>query len=93
LWRLLHLFTAAFLVIAVLAPSALAQDDPFFVAPQEETTEMSNHNMKKGQSMMEETTSPEPHALPESGGLPVLLPAATLLLGSALLGYAALRPR
>jgi hypothetical protein len=56
LWRLLHLLTAAFFVIAVLAPTALAQDatnektggeDPFFVAPKDETTELSAHHMKQ----------------------------------------------
>jgi hypothetical protein len=82
LWRLLHLLTAAFFVIAVLAPTALAQDatnektggeDPFFVAPKDETTELSAHHMK------EETTSGVSD-LPTSGGLPVLLSASALLL-------------
>jgi hypothetical protein len=88
LWRLLHLLTAAFFVIAVLAPTALAQDatnektggeDPFFVAPKDETTELSAHHMKQEHHMKEETTSGVSD-LPTSGGLPVLLSASALLL-------------
>jgi hypothetical protein len=45
---------------------------------------------------MAQTPPPEPAPLPPSGGLAtpsVLLPAAALLLGSGVLGYAILRRR
>jgi hypothetical protein len=62
----------------ILVPSVMAQEQ----------------TMMKQETMMMETTQP----LPASGGMgisstSVLLPAAALLLGSGVLGYAVLRRR
>ena len=76
--RVIYLATAALVAMLILVPAAMAQDQTMMV---EET-------------MMRETTQP----LPASGGMglsstSVLLPAAALLLGSGVLGYAVLRRR
>ena len=78
--RVIFLATAALLVMLILAPVALAQDDTTMM---EETT------------AMEETTVMDGGRgdLPKSGGPAILLPAAALLLGSGVLTYAILRRR
>ena len=75
--RVIFLATAALLVMLILAPVALAQ---------EETTPM-------GATPMQEETTPMDPDLPPSGGPAILLPAAALLLGSGVLTYAILRRR
>jgi hypothetical protein len=76
--RVLYLATAALVAMLILVPVAMAQEQ----------------TMMKQETMMMETTQP----LPASGGMgisstSVLLPAAALLLGSGVLGYAVLRRR
>jgi hypothetical protein len=76
--RVLYLATAALVAMLILVPTVMAQEQ----------------TMMKEETMMMETTRP----LPASGGMgisstSVLLPAAALLLGSGVLGYAVLRRR
>ena len=76
--RVLYLATAALVAMLILVPIAMAQEQ----------------TMMMEQTIMTETTQP----LPASGGMgisstSVLLPAAALLLGSGVLGYAVLRRR
>ena len=76
--RVLYLATAALVAMLILVPIAMAQEQ----------------TMMMEETMMKETTQP----LPASGGMgissiSVLLPAAALLLGSGVLGYALLRRR
>ena len=76
--RVLYLATAALVAMLILVPTAMAQEQ----------------TMMMEETMMMETTQP----LPASGGMgisstSVLLPAAALLLGSGVLGYAVLRRR
>ena len=88
---LIPLLVAVLLVTIPLVPSALAQDDtnesthgggkPFWVPPGSETT------MVEGHTLIERTTAGG-EDLVDSGGPSVLLPAATLLLSSGILGYA-----
>ena len=80
--RAIFLATAALLVMLVLAPVALAQEDTTVM---EETTVME----PRTQPPDERTGKP----LPPSGGPAILLPAAALLLGSGVLTYAVLRRR
>ena len=80
--RLIYLATAALVAMLILVPSAMAQED-----------EMEKEMMVE-QTMMMETTQP----LPKSGGpaigsASVVLPAAALLVGGGILGYAVLRRR
>ena len=75
--RLLYLATAALVAMLILVPTAMAQDEMEMTVMQEETM------------MMEKD-------LPKSGGVPVgsiVLPAAALLVGGGVLGYAVLRRR
>jgi hypothetical protein len=79
--RLLYLVTAALVAMLILVPAAMAQEDTGGML--EQTVEIQR-----------ETTT----ALPASGGAvigspSVLLPAAALLLGTGVLGYAVLRRR
>ena len=76
--RVLYLATVALVAMLILVPIAMAQEQ----------------TMMMEETMMMETTQP----LPASGGMgisstSVLLPAAALLLGSGVLGYAVLRRR
>jgi hypothetical protein len=76
--RVLYLAVAALVAMLILVPTAMAQDV---------TTEVK-------QEMKMEGTAP----LPPSGGPPigfgaVALPAAALLIGAGVLGYAVLRRR
>ena len=85
--RAIFLATAALLVMLVLAPVALAQED---------TTVMEGQTQPGAQTMPQtqppgERTPGKP--LPPSGGPEILLPAAALLLGSGVLTYAVLRRR
>jgi hypothetical protein len=78
--RLLYLATAALVAMLILVPTAMAQEDTGML---EQTVQIQR-----------ETTA----ALPASGGAvigspSVLLPAAALLLGTGVLGYAVLRRR
>ena len=80
--RLLYLATAALVAMLILVPTAMAQD------------EMEKEMMVEQTIMMEETMMEKD--LPKSGGVPVgsmLLPAAALLVGGGILGYAVLRRR
>jgi hypothetical protein len=75
--RVIYLATAALVAMLIFVPAAMAQQ-----------------TMMMEETMMKETTQP----LPASGGMgisstSVLLPAAALLLGSGILGYAVLRRR
>ena len=69
--------TDALLVMLILAPIALAQEETTMM---EETTRANAVDSKAG-----------PVDLPPSGGPVILLPAAALLLGSGVLTYAILR--
>ena len=76
--RIVYLATAALVAMMILTPTALAQD---------EDTMMPERNV---------ITIESKEALPKSGGLSVqsiLVPAAALLLGSAVLAYSVLRRR
>jgi hypothetical protein len=89
--RLVYLATAALVAMLILVPVAVAQ---------ELTTESTT-------KMVQETTQPLPatggqegtQPLPKSGGpviaspTALLLPAAALLVGAGILGYAVLRRR
>ena len=75
--KVLYLVTAALMAMLILVPTAMAQQ-----------------TMMMEETVMKETTQP----LPASGGMgisstSVLLPAAALLFGSGVLGYAVLRRR
>jgi hypothetical protein len=85
--RAIFLATAALLVMLVLAPAALAQEDTTVMRG--ETTVM------EGETQMPagERTGRDGKPLPPSGGPAILLPAAALLLGSGVLTYAVLRRR
>jgi hypothetical protein len=75
--RLLYLVIAALVAMLILVPTAMAQTDT--------TT-----------SIMQEQTKMREKDLPKSGGMPVgsiLLPAAVLLVGGGIIGYAVLRRR
>lgn len=88
---LIPLLVAALLLTMLIVPPALAQDaaeesthgegKPFWVPPGSETT------MVDGHSSIERTTAGG-EDLVESGGPSILLPAAALLLGSGISGYA-----
>jgi hypothetical protein len=85
--RAIFLATAALLVMLVLAPVALAQED---------TTVMEGQTQAPGAQTMPQTQPPGDRTgkpLPPSGGPEILLPAAALLLGSGVLTYAVLRRR
>ena len=76
--RALSLLTAAVVDMLILVPAAMAQE--------------MEAEVKTEETMMMETTQP----LPKSGGVPVgsiVLPAAALLVGGGILGYAVLRRR
>ena len=76
--RLVYLATAALVAMLILVPTAMAQE--------------MEAEVKTEETMMMETTQP----LPKSGGVPVgsiVLPAAALLVGGGILGYAVLRRR
>ena len=75
--RAIFLATAALLVMLILAPVALAQDD---------TTMMDTTMGMTQPEMTDDELAP-------SGGPAILLPAAALLLGSGVLTYAILRRR
>ena len=77
--RVVYLAMAALVAMLILVPTAMAQEE--MTVMQEET-------------MIMETTEP----LPKSGGPAIgspslLLPAAALLLGAGVLGYAVVRRR
>jgi curli biogenesis system outer membrane secretion channel CsgG len=75
--RLLYLVTAVLVAMLILVPTAMAQTDT--------TT-----------SIMQEQAKMREKDLPKSGGMPVgsiLLPAAALLVGGGIIGYAVLRRR
>jgi hypothetical protein len=75
--RLIYLGIAALVAMLILVPTAMAQTD---------TT----------RSIMQEQTKMMEKDLPKSGGMPVesiLLPAAALLVGGGIIGYAVLRRR
>ena len=76
--RVLYLLTAALVATLILMPAVMAQE--------------MEAEVKQEETMMMETTQP----LPKSGGVPVgsiVLPAAALLVGGGILGYAVLRRR
>ena len=78
--RLVYLATAALVAMLILVPIAMAQE--------------MEAEVKTEETMMMETTQP----LPKSGGptigsASVVLPAAALLVGGGILGYAVLRRR
>jgi len=80
--RLVYLVTAALVAMLILVPTAMAQEMEAEVKTEETM-------------MMEQTTMMEKD-LPKSGGVPVgsiVLPAAALLVGGGILGYAVLRRR
>jgi hypothetical protein len=77
--RVVYLAMAALVVMLILVPTAMAQEE--MTVMQEET-------------MMMETTQPLPKSGgPAIGSTSVLLPAAALLLGSGVLAFAVLRRR
>ena len=77
--RVLYFAAVALVAMMIFVPIAMAQG---------ERTVMTE------QTMMQETTQPLPKSGgPIVGGPTVLLPAAALLLGSGVLGYAILRRR
>jgi hypothetical protein len=75
--RVLYLVMVALVAMLILAPTAMAQE----------------MTMEQEKEIQIEGTQP----LPKSGGVPVvgsiLLPAAALLVGGGVLGYAVLRRR
>ena len=76
--RLVYLATAALVAMLILVPTAMAQE--------------MEAEVKTEETMMMETTQP----LPKSGGVTagsIVLPAAALLVGGGILGYAVLRRR
>jgi hypothetical protein len=76
--RVLYLVMVALVAMLILAPTAMAQE----TTPEQ-----------KVEQKMEMTVEKD---LPKSGGAPVgsiLLPAAALLVGGGVLGYAVLRRR
>ncbi len=84
--RAIFLATAALLAMLILAPIAWARDG---------TTNLQTYvdYAITGSTMAETTTSGTQAGIPESGGPAILLPAATVLLGSGILTYAILRRR
>jgi hypothetical protein len=86
--RLLYLAMVALVAMLILVPVALAQEGTLPKTGGQEQTVMVEQEMKM------EGTAP----LPPSGGPPigfgaVALPAAALLIGAGVLGYAVLRRR
>jgi hypothetical protein len=76
--RGLYLAAVALVAMLILVPAAMAQE----------------MTMEKETNVQQETTQPLPKSGgPMIGGPTVLLPAAALLLGGGLLGYAVLRRR
>ena len=86
--RAIFLATAALLVMLVLAPVALAQEDTTVMDGQTQATMPGGKTQAPGAR-----TGPGGKPLPPSGGPAILLPAAALLLGSGVLTYAVLRRR
>ena len=89
--RAIFLVTAALLVMMMLAPAALAQDEESMMEDS-----MMEESMMEDSMMDDEGTSSgmgDDSDLPSSGGPAILLPAAALLLGSGILTFAVLRRR
>jgi hypothetical protein len=82
--RLLYLAMAALVAMLILVPTAMAQESTLpKTGGQEQTVKM-------------EQTIQQEKDLPKSGGVgpaPLALPAAALLIGGGVLGYAVLRRR
>jgi hypothetical protein len=95
--RAIFLATAALLAMLVLAPMALAQGETTFRNPCKpgEPLATSGQCHQNARDDVESTSSASasPAALPPSGGSAMLLPVASLLLGSGILTYAILRRR
>jgi hypothetical protein len=90
--RAIFLATAALLVMLVLAPVALAQEDTTVMGGQTQPAG-GQTKMAGGQTQPGGQTQARGGPLPRSGGPAILLPAAALLLGSGVLTYAVLRRR
>ena len=83
--RIAYLITDALVAMLVLVPTALAQEQTALPKSGGQTQPLPATGGQEG-------TQP----LPKSGGVPVgsiVLPAATLLVGGGMLGYAILRRR
>ena len=107
--RIVYLATAALVAMLILMPAALAQDvlpgddDPH--SPEPNAVVVGSHEELEqiaGQPVPSPDPGPHPEpvpaaptqGLPASGGPPVILPAAALLLvGSGVLAYAVVRRR
>ena len=99
--RAIFLATSALLAMLILAPMAWAQDDTTFVNPCEPGARLATSGYcNQGPDAIISTSGPPYIASgspvpvpPRSGGPDLLLPAASLLLGSGILTYAILRRR
>jgi hypothetical protein len=99
--RAIFLATAALLAMLVLVPMAMGQDrHDASITPSPCLTTMGSVGCygvaaggggARGATMV--NGSPFPPLTPETGGSAILLPAASLLLGSGILTYAFLRRR
>ena len=96
--RAIFLATAALLAMLILVPMTLAQGTTFIDSgsPPPECSGCTTGSGVGGGSFRGTTMaggSPSPPLTPETGGSALILPAASLLLGSGILTYAIFRRR
>ena len=93
--RAIFLATAALLAMLILAPMAWAQGGTTDLNPCQPGEPLATSGQcHQGPDMVTASASASPFPVPPgTGGAAILLPAASLLLGSCILTYAILRRR